>query len=166
MKLSILIVEDEAPVRAALTRDLAQFASTVRIEVAEDVDDAKEVVDEIVVDGDIVALILCDHRLPGMSGVDYLIETAHDPRLKRSKKVLVTGQAGHEDTIRAINLAHINHYVAKPWHIEKLTRTVRDQLTDFVIENAINPLPHLKVLDSTRAMDSLRQSTDAWGRHT
>ncbi|HHW84150.1 MAG TPA: response regulator [Actinomycetales bacterium] len=163
MKLAVLVVEDEAPVRAALARDLASFASTVRIEMAEDVEDAKAVVEEITADGDVVALMLSDHRLPGMSGVDYLIECASDPKLSRARKVLVTGQAGHEDTIRAINLAHINRYIAKPWHIDVLQETVRDQLTDFVLDNGINPLPYLQVLDSARAMDALRQSTDGWG---
>lgn len=164
MKLAVLVVEDEAPVRAALARDLAPFASTVRIEMAEDVEDAKAVVKEIDEDGDVVALILSDHRLPGMSGVDYLIETAQDPKLVKSRKVLVTGQAGHEDTIRAINLAQINHYIAKPWHVDVLQQTVRGQLTDFVLGNDINPLPHLAALDSARAMDALRLSTDGWGR--
>lgn len=164
MKLAVLVVEDEAPVRAALARDLAPFASTIRIEMAEDVEDAKAVVSEIDEDGDVVALILSDHRLPGMSGVDYLIETAKDPKLSRSRKVLVTGQAGHEDTIRAINLAQINHYVAKPWHPELLQMTVRDQLTGFVLGNDISPLPHLAALDSARVMNAMRLNTDSWGR--
>ncbi|MDO5494942.1 MAG: response regulator [bacterium] len=162
MKLAVLVVEDEAPVRAALARDLASFASTVRIEMAEDVEDAKSVVDEIIADGDAIALILSDHRLPGVSGVDYLIEASKDPKTASSRKVLVTGQAGHEDTIRAINLARINHYIAKPWHIDVLQETVRSQLTDFVLENRVNPLPHLQVLDSARAMDAVRQGTDGW----
>lgn len=162
MKLSILVVEDEAPVRAALARDLAVFASALRIEVAEDVADAKAVVDEISADGDVVALILSDHRLPGTTGVDFLIEASQDPRLAAARKVLVTGQAGHEDTIRAINLANLDHYVAKPWNMEALSTTVRDQITEFVLENGINPLPYLQVIDAARAMDALRQSGEGW----
>ena len=60
MKLAIVVVEDEPEVRDAVLGDLAPFADTVRIEPAEDVDDALEVVDEIDGDGDVVAL-----RLPG-----------------------------------------------------------------------------------------------------
>ena len=47
MKLAIVVVEDEPEVRDAVLGDLAPFADTVRIEPAEDVDDALEVVDEI-----------------------------------------------------------------------------------------------------------------------
>ena len=64
MKLAIVVVEDEPEVRDAVLGDLAPFADTVRIEPAEDVDDALEVVDEIDGDGDVVALVLADHRLP------------------------------------------------------------------------------------------------------
>ena len=55
MKLAIVVVEDEPEVRDAVLGDLAPFADTVRIEPAEDVDDALEVVDEIDGDGDVVA---------------------------------------------------------------------------------------------------------------
>lgn len=156
MKLAILVVEDEEPVRAALARDLAPFASSARIEMAEDVEDAYEVVAEVAEDGDVVGLILSDHRLPGTTGVDFLIEANQDPRLAAAQKVLVTGQANHEDTIRAINLAHISQYVAKPWRKELLQELVRDQLTTFVIDNGLNPLPHLQALNPARAMDALR----------
>ena len=40
MKLAIVVVEDEPEVRDAVLGDLAPFADTVRIEPAEDVDDA------------------------------------------------------------------------------------------------------------------------------
>lgn len=162
MKLCVLVVEDEAPVRAALARDLAPFASAVRIELAEDVTDAKGVIEDVIADGDVVALILSDHRLPGTSGVDFLIEATADPRLRKTKKVLVTGQAGHEDTIRAINLAHINNYIAKPWRAEQLSWTVRELLTDFVQENNVDPMPHLQALDPARALDQVGKQGDGW----
>ena len=69
MTLTILSLEDEADVRDALERDLEQFWDKIRLEVAEDVDDAWAVIDEIVEDGDELALVLSDHRLPGKSGV-------------------------------------------------------------------------------------------------
>ena len=74
MTLTILSLEDEADVRDALERDLEQFWDKIRLEVAEDVDDAWSVIDEIVEDGDELALVLSDHRLPGKSGVDFLVE--------------------------------------------------------------------------------------------
>lgn len=156
MKLAVLVLEDEPPVRTAIARDLAEFAGTVRVELAESVADAWEVIGEIVADGDVLALILSDHRLPGTTGVDFLISSTHDPRTGSARRVLVTGQAGHQDTIRAINQGKLHHYIAKPWDPGDLQQVVRDQLTTFVLENGIDPLIALPALDATRAMTALR----------
>ncbi len=160
MKLAILVVEDEPGVRTALARDLAPFAAGARIEMAEDVDDAWVVVSEIDDAGDVLALILSDHRLPGTTGVDFLVSTLADPRARAANRVLVTGQAGHEDTIKAINQGELDHYIAKPWDPEELRRVVREQLTDFVLDNGLDPLPHLAVLDAARSMKVLRERPD------
>ena len=129
MTLTILSLEDEADVRDALERDLEQFWDKIRLEVAEDVDDAWSVIDEIVEDGDKLALVLSDHRLPGKSGVDFLVELTKDERFGATRTVLVTGQADQSDTIRAVNQAGLDYYVAKPWNPEELCAVVRDQLT-------------------------------------
>ncbi|WP_172120650.1 response regulator [Actinomyces faecalis] len=156
MKLVILVVEDEPEVRDAVVGDLAPFAQVVRIEPAEDVSDAWEVVAEIEDDGDLLALVLADHRLPGRSGVDMLVEMTSDERTAAARKVLVTGQADQADTIRAVNEAGLDHYVAKPWQPEDLQAVVREQLTDLVLEEGLDPLPHLPALDGARAMEALR----------
>jgi len=157
VKLAVLVIEDEPPVRTALARDLAEFAGTIRIELAESVDDAWEVIDEISNDGDVLALILSDHRLPGASGVDFLVSSMADPRTRDARRVLVTGQAGLQDTIRAINDGHLDHYIAKPWDAADLKKIVRDQLTTFVLDNGIDPLIALPALDGVRAMEALRR---------
>ena len=114
MTLTILSLEDEADVRDALERDLEQFWDKIRLEVAEDVDDAWAVIDEIVEDGDELALVLSDHRLPGKSGVDFLVELMKDDRFSATRTVLVTGQADQSDTIRAVNHAGLDYYIGKP----------------------------------------------------
>lgn len=156
MQLVIIVLEDEPEVRDAVERDLDELAATVRIEPAEDVADARAVVDDIYEDGDVVALILADHRLPGETGVDFLVSCGEDPRLVGAHKVLVTGQADQADTIRAVNDADLDHYFAKPWDAAKLRAVVREQLTDFVLEQGIDPLPHMPALDQARVMDVLR----------
>ena len=120
MKLAILILEDEPEVRAAVTRDLLGFADTLRIEPAEDVPDAWEVIDEISNDGDALALALCDHRLPGTTGIEFMGQMMSDERTQMTRKVLVTGQADLADTVRAVNEAGLDQYVAKPWKPEEL----------------------------------------------
>jgi two-component system chemotaxis response regulator CheY len=160
MRLALLILEDERPVREALRRDLAVFASHLRIESAEDVPTALEVIEEIDAAGDRLALVMADHRLPGATGVDFLIGLRTDARAFATRKVLVTGQADQEDTIRAINEAGLDRYVAKPWEPDALREMVREQLTDYVVTNHLDPLPHLAVLDAERVLPLVGERGD------
>lgn len=156
MQLSIIILEDEPEVRDAVERDIDEISDIIRIEPAEDVNDARAVVDEIYDDGDVVALILADHRMPGETGVDFLVSCNDDPRLAAAHKVLITGQADQDDTIRAVNEADLDHYFAKPWDKDELMRSVRHELTDFVLEQGLDPLNHMQALEQARVMDYLR----------
>lgn len=156
MNLTILILEDEAEVRAALERDLLPFANVVRLEVASSADEAWEVIDELSDDGDVLALALCDHRMPGTTGVEFLVQMAHDPRTAATRKVLVTGQAQLEDTVHAVNEADLDYYIAKPWDVENLHSVVRAMLTDYVEALDIDPLPYFEVLDQQRALTLTR----------
>lgn len=157
MSLAIIVLEDEPEVRAALERDLEPFARLVRIEPAQDVADARAVVEELADDGDDLALVLADHRLPGETGVDFLVELAEDPATTHVSRVLVTGQADQDDTIKAVNRAGLKHYVAKPWTPEELEAVVRRCLTDAVEELRLDPMPLLAVLDTERAMELVRR---------
>jgi two-component system chemotaxis response regulator CheY len=152
----ILVVEDEPEVRDAIARDLEPFATAFRVEVAEDAADAREAMADVASRGDEVALVLADHLLPGEHGTDFLIALHRDEATSSIRKVLITGQAGHDDTIRAINEAKLNHYVTKPWDAEQLQAVVRDELTDWVIEHAESVLPYVSVLDGPRLMETLR----------
>ena len=157
MNLAILILEDEVEVRAAVERDLLPFAEHIRVEVASDVEEAWEVIDELTEDGDVLALALCDHRMPGTTGVEFLVQMMDDDRTAATRKVLVTGQAQLHDTVRAVNEANLDHYIAKPWDVDELHQVVRTMLTDYVEDMDIDPLPYLDVLDAARAMDFVRR---------
>ena len=71
-RLVILCIEDEDEVRDAVVRDLEVFEPTFLVEMAEDADDARQVVVDTAEAGDEVALVIADHRLPGMQGTDFL----------------------------------------------------------------------------------------------
>lgn len=160
MRLAVLVLEDEPDVREALERDLEPLGERVRVEPAEDVEDAHDVLREIEADGDVLALVLADHRLPGRTGVDFLVELAGTERTAHIATVLVTGQADQQDTIRAVNQAGLDYYLAKPWDPDELLRVVRTTLTDVVERLRLDPLPHLAVLDPTRAMDLVRRRSE------
>lgn len=158
-RLVILCIEDEDEVRDAVVRDLEVFEPAFMVEVAEDADDARQVVEEVTTAGDEVALVIADHRLPGMQGTDFLIELHGNPETARARKVLLTGQAGHEDTIRAINQADLDHYISKPWTAEKLHSVVREQLTEYVLRNVEDVLPYVAILDGPRLLQRLAEDT-------
>lgn len=92
MTLALLILDDEPEVRDALERDLIDLTGVLRIEVAESVEDAWGVIDDIDRDGDELAVALCDHRMPGTTGVEFLVEMMGDERTRAARKVLVTGR--------------------------------------------------------------------------
>lgn len=153
-RLAVLIVEDEPEVRDALRRDLEVLADTLRIETADDVADARAALEDIAADRDRLALVLADHRLPGTTGVDLLVELNADPGTAPTRKILVTGQADHADTIRAVNEAGLDHYIAKPWDPADLVSVTVDAVTDFVIAEGIDPLPYVRTLDGPRLLDA------------
>ena len=79
-----------------------------------------------------VAVIIADQIMPGMKGVE-LLEKVHR-RSPATAKILLTGQAGLDAVVAAINRAELNHYIAKPWDeaglrlaVENLLRTFRLQ---------------------------------------
>ncbi|MGB6219535.1 response regulator [Haloferula sp.] len=154
-RITILSLDDEPEVRQAISRDLEPFAELFRIEVAEDVEDAREVIQSIEDDGDLLGVILCDHRLPGTSGVDFLVQLESEQNHQGIRKVLVTGQADQQDTILAINTGGLDHFIAKPWETEMLQEIVRKELTEYLLEQDIDPLPFLSLLTDPRLLDRI-----------
>jgi two-component system chemotaxis response regulator CheY len=158
-RITILSLDDEPEVRQAIARDLEPFTPLFRVEVAEDVEDAREVINAIDDDGDRVGVILCDHRMPGTSGVEFLIQLETEDNHKGIRKVLVTGQADQQDTIRAINTGGLDHYISKPWQAEALQAIVRDQLTGYILDQDIDPVPFLSLLDDPRLFERIAKGS-------
>jgi two-component system chemotaxis response regulator CheY len=154
-RILILCVEDEPEVRDALLRDLAPFNKLFVVEAAEDVEDARTVLREAEERGDRPGLVLCDHLLPGQSGTEFLVELNRQERTRAVRKVLLTGQADLADTIKAINEADLDHYIAKPWAAADLHAAVKRQLTEFVLGQDEDLLPYVPVLDGPRLLDAL-----------
>ena len=120
-------------------------------------DEAKEVLADTITDHVPLALILCDHIMPGETGIDFLIELKHQGETARARKVLLTGQAGLEETVQAVNNASLDYYIAKPWNGDQLRQIVIDQLTTFVIDNETEAelMSWIQILDTTRIMEAL-----------
>lgn len=153
----IFVVEDEPEVLDAIVRDIEEFEDTFPIEMADSAEESRELIDALIDEGHQIGLILCDHVLPGQNGVELLVEMQKQPATERTRKVLITGQAGLDETVRAVNEANLKHYIAKPWEKRDLVETTRKLLTDYVIEHADNPMEYMSILDSSRIADHIRK---------
>ncbi len=152
----ILVVEDEPDVLDAIVRDLADFEEIFPIEMAETAEVARKQVSSIYDDNNRIGLMVCDHILPGENGVEFLVDMHEREETFSSRKMLITGQAGHDDTIKALNKGGLRHYISKPWQPSELQEAARDLLTDYVIEHERNLLPYMSLLDSEKLSESIR----------
>jgi len=156
--LYILVVEDEPEVAEAVADALAPLETGIPVEVASSAEEAREIVASK--QDHTLVLTLCDHVLPGKQGVDFLIELAGNPDTANTKKVLLTGQAGLEATIDAVNRAGLDRYIGKPWKDSELVDCARTLITDFVIENRLDLLRYMSVLDATRLAEAMRRGNE------
>jgi thioredoxin reductase (NADPH) len=110
----LLTVDDDREVLLAIERDLRRkYASDYRVLRAESGRAALEIVKELKVRNNAVALFLVDQRMPGLSGVEFLDQAI--TLYPDAKRVLLTAYADTDAAIAAINKAGVNHYLLKPW---------------------------------------------------
>ena len=152
----ILCVDDEREVLDSVINDLSSLESHFIIEAAESVAEAKALLQEA--EHYQLALILCDHIMPKELGVDFLIELNNSPKTAISKKILLTGQAGLEDTIQAVNHANLDYFINKPWTKEALLKVVIENLTQFMIEHDHNLAQWLTILDTQKIMNAISEN--------
>src|SRR3954464_1630729 len=110
----LMAVDDDAPVLAAVERDLRdRYAEHYQVITASSGDQALDLLRRLRLREDSVALLLVDQRMPGMSGTELL--TASRELYPDARRVLLTAYADTDAAIRAINDAEVHHYLLKPW---------------------------------------------------
>ena len=132
MRPAILTIDDDRDVLQSIERDLRQrYREKYRILKAESGKSALEVLHRILQRDESVALLLVDHRMPEMNGIQTLTEAMK--LFPDAKRVLLTAYADTEAAIKAINEVQLNHYLLKPWHPpeENLYPVLDDLLEDW-----------------------------------
>lgn len=126
----IICVDDEVSVLETLTEQLrARFGESHEIESAQSAEEALSLIDEILSNQEIVELIISDQVMPGMKGDEFLKEVHN--RLPDAIKIMLTGQAGLDSAIHAINEGGLSRYFEKPWDIEQFSKDIQNLLDKF-----------------------------------
>jgi thioredoxin reductase (NADPH) len=132
----ILTVDDDPSVSQAITRDLrSRYAGRYRIIRARSGPEALQSLDELARRDLPVALIVSDHRMPGMTGIELLEQSR--TITPGAKRVLLTAYADTDVAIKAINDIGLDHYLLKPWSPpdERLYPVIDDLLDDWTRDN-------------------------------
>ncbi len=114
MRPVLLTVDDDAQVVRAIERDLRQhYGGRFRVLKAESGQMALQLLKQLKLRNEALALLLVDQRMPHLSGVDFLEKAMNI--FPEAKRVLLTAYADTEAAIRSINKAKIDYYLMKPW---------------------------------------------------
>jgi thioredoxin reductase (NADPH) len=140
---AMLTVDDDPAVSRAVARDLRRrYGEEFRIVRAESGAGALDALRELKLRGDQVAVLLADHRMPGMTGIEFL-EAAMDV-FPAARRVLLTAYADTDVAIDAVNVVDLDHYLLKPWQPpeEKFYPVIDAQLDAW---RAVAPAPVAEV---------------------
>lgn len=123
----ILCVDDERVVLHSLRTQLQEaFGDTYLYEVAEDADEALEVINELNETSIRIILIVSDWLMPRMKGDEFLIRVHQ--KFPNIVTIMLTGQADELSIKRAKEQANLHSCIFKPWSEEELVETVKSGL--------------------------------------
>ncbi len=128
----ILSIDDDEQVLRAISRDLkSEYGKQYRIVSTTSAQEALDILVDYKNKSDVVAMFLCDQRMPEMQGVDFLEKAI--PVFPAAKRVLLTAYSDTDAAIKAINDVQLDYYLMKPWNPpeEKLFPVITDLLNDW-----------------------------------
>src|SRR4030067_3863555 len=125
---SLLLVDDEENILNSLKRTFRK--EQYRIITAQSGMEGLSVIDR-----EKVSLVLSDHRMPGMEGVEFLNEVRQ--KSTDTIKMMLTGYADMQSVMNAINHGEVYRFITKPWDDEEIRLIVKDALHhyDLIDEN-------------------------------
>jgi len=116
---AILVVDDEVRSQEALRRTLEEdfevFCASGAAEGMEILEAEQSVTP--------FRIVLCDQRMPGTTGVEFLKEVRL--RWPEIVRIILSGYTDAEDIITGVNEAGIWQYLLKPWQPEQLLLTLQ-----------------------------------------
>lgn len=128
----ILLVDDDEQVLRSLQRDIRnQYRENYKILASESASEMLDLVRELKLKNDSVALVISDQRMPEMEGIQFLEKVKEI--FPESKQMLLTAYSDMEVAIKGINELRLNYFLLKPWNPpeEKLFPVINELLDDW-----------------------------------
>jgi len=116
---AILVVDDEVRSQEALHRTLEE---DFEVFCASGADEGMAILEREQLSSGI-RIVLCDQRMPGTTGVQFLKEVRD--RWPDIVRIILSGYTDAEDIITSVNEAGIWQYLLKPWQPEQLLLTLQ-----------------------------------------
>src|SRR5215469_5996659 len=144
----LLTIDDDPDVLRAVERDLRRkYAENYRILRDGSGPEALDLLRKLEQRNEPVAMLLADHRMPQMNGLEFLAEAMKI--YPDACRVLLTAYADTDAAIQAINEIKLHHYLLKPWDPpEDKLYPVVDELLDDWLADYTPPFEGLRVLGS------------------
>lgn len=138
----VICVDDEMMILTSLREQLRELHDLdVGIEFSSDGQDALDLLDELLREGEEVPLFISDHIMPGIKG-DELLRLVSE-RSPQTRCVLLTGQADLDAVQRAVNQANLYRYLSKPWEQSDLLMTARSAIESYRTDQALAVYRHM-----------------------
>lgn len=147
---AVLFVDDEEKARKYFRM---AFSRDFTVLTAGSVQEALEILE---LQGDHIAIVITDQRMPGQQGVDLLKQARTEwPQIVR---MLTTAYSDLDDAIAAVNRGEILRYITKPWDLEALRAELRHGMEFYLLRRERDLLVQekLSVLERVSQVDRLR----------
>jgi response regulator RpfG family c-di-GMP phosphodiesterase len=144
----VLLVDDEQKILSSLTRELFELEVCDVITAHNGVEGL-----EILKTNPNIMVIISDYHMPGMDGIRFLSEAQKiSPDATR---IMLTGAAGLDMAIQAINLGQIFRFLLKPCSSDVLIPTIRAGIKQYLLITAERDLLQKTLNGSIKIMIDL-----------
>ncbi len=162
-EIRVLVTDDEMGMRLGIVRVLSDYTvSSPEIEgdirfVLEQAETGEQALERIAVGG--IDLLLLDHKMPGISGLDVLDELSKQGRSLLT--VMITAYASMDSAVSAAKRGAYD-FLAKPFTPVELRNTVRKAAVRLVLARQVR---RLAAEGRTSRLLLIEAMADAWQRH-
>lgn len=118
-KYTVMFIDDEPNILRAIKRAL--FKMDINLVLADSGQKALELLEKAP-----AHVIISDMKMPNMSGAELLEQVAE--KYPDTFRVVLTGFADIDSTIKAVNQGRIHRYMQKPWDNQELMNTIEEGL--------------------------------------